>query len=370
MFDIKKTTVNIALALTTVFLTLFVLEIGTRIFFPAKRPRLIVKKETPLNAKKEFRFLKPFYEATLLSSEFEMEIKLNSDGFRDVEHETNKPAGVFRILVVGDSFTYGIGVRADQTYPKMLEKILNERKRNQDITYEVFNMGIPDIGTFEEMEIIRLGMKYKPDLILLGALIENRWARRGNDLCDNFRYWNKLQTEEKMTIKEERESPAPMRSYLINCFNFFHRFLRDHSELYYFIMTKQGNSLRRNLMGLRKDKDHDKLSLGWEITKEAFEETKDFVTQRDLPFVIIHIPFLYDVLNESNETKEILGEFSKENDINLCFLSDALRSYKEKDLLYYQADGHFQALAHNLAAEAIADYLIKKMILRDRPHET
>ena len=35
-----------------------------------------------------------------------------------------KPPGVFRILVLGDSFTVGANVRQEEAYPKVLEKRL------------------------------------------------------------------------------------------------------------------------------------------------------------------------------------------------------------------------------------------------------
>jgi hypothetical protein len=48
----------------------------------------------------------------------------NSHGHRDVEVTLEKPPGVFRILVLGDSLTVGANVRQEEAYPKVLEKHL------------------------------------------------------------------------------------------------------------------------------------------------------------------------------------------------------------------------------------------------------
>lgn len=48
-----------------------------------------------------------------------------------------KKDGVFRILIFGDSFTYGYGVPEEETYSKVLEQMLND-----EFNVEVFNLGV------------------------------------------------------------------------------------------------------------------------------------------------------------------------------------------------------------------------------------
>src|SRR5712692_3517010 len=54
-----------------------------------------------------FGRLKASFDARLTGPEYDIRIRLNSKGLRDVERDYAKPAGVFRILSVGDSFTMG-----------------------------------------------------------------------------------------------------------------------------------------------------------------------------------------------------------------------------------------------------------------------
>jgi hypothetical protein len=72
---------------------------------------------------------------------------INRAGFRDHEYPLEKPPGVYRILVLGDSTTAGNGIaNLDRTYTKVLEKILNE---DGDRKFEVLNMGVGGYHTMQ-----------------------------------------------------------------------------------------------------------------------------------------------------------------------------------------------------------------------------
>jgi len=357
-----RATANLIVFFVSTLFILSFLEIGTRLFVFRKRPQLIVKRASPRETGKELSFLKPSFEATLLSAEYETEIKTNSEGFRDTEFPVNKPDGVFRILVAGDSFTYGIGVEAGETYPKIMEKILNEKRPDQDLKYEVFNLGIPDIGTFEELEIIRYGMKYNPDLILLGLLVENRWAERGNDLCDNFRYGGRLKNG-----KLSESNPPPdsgFNSKLIQSLNSLHRLLINHSEFYFLLMTHKGGSLRKRLVRLRGNQNQERLNAAWGITREALKKIRAIVQERNLPLVVLSIPFSDDFEIPDAGLRDELVKLGRESGVNIFDLSEALRQNKGDDL-YYQADGHWRPLGHRLLAEAAVDYLVANNFVPD-----
>ena len=81
--------------------------------------------------------LKHFYEPIANSTEEDIapwlkektEYYVNSDSLReDKEYAINKPASTFRIITLGDSFTYGSSVHLQENYPKQLENLLNNSK--------------------------------------------------------------------------------------------------------------------------------------------------------------------------------------------------------------------------------------------------
>jgi len=51
---------------------------------------------------------------------------INSDGLRDVEHSIEKPSGVYRIAILGDSYAEGLQLPLEQLFWKILERKLSE----------------------------------------------------------------------------------------------------------------------------------------------------------------------------------------------------------------------------------------------------
>jgi lysophospholipase L1-like esterase len=94
-------------------------------------------------------------------------IVINSHGLRDVERPWEKPAVVRRILVLGDSFTFGMKVEAHASYPKALERLLNTR--GDGWRYDVINAGVVAYSLCQERKWLeRKGWRYEPDLVVVG----------------------------------------------------------------------------------------------------------------------------------------------------------------------------------------------------------
>jgi len=64
--------------------------------------------------------LKPHAQMKRVESEFQVVYRINRHGLRDEEIRLPKPPQVFRILMVGDSFTFGVGVELHATFTKQL----------------------------------------------------------------------------------------------------------------------------------------------------------------------------------------------------------------------------------------------------------
>lgn len=98
--------------------------------------------------------------------------EINGLGIRDHEYAYHKPDGVFRICVIGDSFTYGLGVNIDDTYPKAMERAFAELAPGKKI--EVLNCGVFNYNTREEV-LFLFGhvVELQPDLVLLGFVVND-----------------------------------------------------------------------------------------------------------------------------------------------------------------------------------------------------
>ena len=95
-------------------------------------------------------------------------VRINSLGFRDRrEYTFDKPADAIRILVLGDSVTFGHGTLDDTTYPYLLEQRL--RAWRPDVNWEVWNLGVPGYNTRQELTYLQqIGPLAKPDVVVVG----------------------------------------------------------------------------------------------------------------------------------------------------------------------------------------------------------
>jgi lysophospholipase L1-like esterase len=88
----------------------------------------------------------------------------NNRGWRDRNHELEKPPGVFRLLVLGDSNSFGAIVPASSLFTRLLEEKFLAVGKN----VEVINLSYGGWSTAQELEAFRLeGRFYRPDLVVV-----------------------------------------------------------------------------------------------------------------------------------------------------------------------------------------------------------
>ena len=96
----------------------------------------------------------------------------NSRGLRDDEYDFAKPTDVFRIAVVGDSFTMPSGVALEEAFHTRLEHRLN--RESTAGRYEVLNFAVSGYNLRQYVAVIEEKCSfYDPDLILIGYCPQN-----------------------------------------------------------------------------------------------------------------------------------------------------------------------------------------------------
>ena len=117
---------------------------------------------------------------TYKGGEYEHTVVLNSLELRDGEIGP-KQQGEFRILAIGDSFTYGLGVEEPETFVRRTESLLRERARAAGLTvrYRVVNGGVGNGPRFQTLWLWDVGLQFEPDLVVHTLYI-------GNDLYDDL----------------------------------------------------------------------------------------------------------------------------------------------------------------------------------------
>jgi hypothetical protein len=89
---------------------------------------------------------------------------MNHWGFREREFADKPAEGVYRIAVIGDSFTYGQGITESDRVTNILEQRLSQSTRK----FEVLNFGRPGAETLDELEFLHdVVFKVSPDFVLL-----------------------------------------------------------------------------------------------------------------------------------------------------------------------------------------------------------
>jgi hypothetical protein len=106
-------------------------------------------------------------------------VEINRYGFRDREWEVDKPAGCYRVAVLGDSFTAANHVAAEQRYTSVLQERLRDCDALKGRRPEVLNFGVSGWGTAQELLCLRNRVwQFTPDSVVLAFFA-------GNDLQDN-----------------------------------------------------------------------------------------------------------------------------------------------------------------------------------------
>jgi lysophospholipase L1-like esterase len=105
---------------------------------------------------------------------------INAYGVRDFPFAVEKPAGTFRIVVLGDSIGFGFcndrqPLAVEDTFAKVLERDLRRRFPAQPI--EVLNLSVSGYDTVQEVEFLsRKGLPLHPDLVLLAYCLNDAWS--------------------------------------------------------------------------------------------------------------------------------------------------------------------------------------------------
>lgn len=147
---------------------------------------------------------RPDFEGTA----FGVGLKTNSLGFRGPEWAVQKPVGVFRIALIGDSYAFGFGVPYEQTVGEQLADHLEARIGRP---VEVLNFGVNGYNSHQQQAVLdQLAMGYDPDLVLLLPTSNDHKAPLRAD-ADGWLHWDGDDQNERSRMRDksiERTAPA------------------------------------------------------------------------------------------------------------------------------------------------------------------
>ncbi|MBM3414126.1 MAG: hypothetical protein FJY16_04225 [Bacteroidetes bacterium] len=169
------------------------------------------------------RSMRPNMEFTHRSVDGVYHFQTNNQGFRNNSSISYaKKPGEIRVLVLGDSHTFGYEVNQMETYAAVAEQQL----RDQGIDATVINAGLSGTGTGEQLVFLEQeGYKFQPDYIVLGFF--------ENDFDDNRKAaFFRVSSDTLQLVKQEHLPGVKIQNFIYQ-FKFFH-WLGEHSYLYNF----------------------------------------------------------------------------------------------------------------------------------------
>jgi lysophospholipase L1-like esterase len=257
--------------------------------------------------------------------------RTNSLGLRDRDRPA-KPPGTKRMLVVGDSYTWGYAVAEEEAYPQAAERLLATRGR-PDI--EVVNGGIPDYNSRQERQLLeQLLPIYRPDAVFLGYVV--------ND------------------AEPSTAMPTPPEEVYRHSHSWFLTEVADRLNRRVF---------RRRLLPSAKDNvgrsyldGFDQGSVKWRDSREAIRQMRDPCVNAGIPFTVLILPDFTQEFDERYAWRRIhdaVASWGRELDIETF---DLLRVFRGQDhqALWVPWDGHPNADAH----QQIGAFLVTRILDR------
>jgi hypothetical protein len=304
-------------------------------------------------------------------------IHTNSFGLRSPEVAVPKPQGIFRILLLGDSFTFGMRVADDQVFARRLEDLLRRQRSSPSI--EVVNAGVISYCPLLEYLQYRHHLHVlEPDLVILNFdmsdvqdhLAYSRDLVRGSDGTPLF--------VTEPSLRNATLSPMP---HLL-LFEWMGRRIRGAR-----------GRIQSTLEGVPFVRDQDRylwaFDNGPEMDREAREammpiaDLQALLAHNHVPLVLATYPQPWQVSADATPLPPIrdqygigahavhfndrpfkkLAAFAAERQIPFVNATTAFRSDSNPVSLFLGNDFHFTARGHELYAGVLSRFLAEQSMI-------
>lgn len=266
----------------------------------------------------------------------------NSRGLRGAqEHPVNKPEGVTRIVVIGDSFTFGEDVGDDETWPSRLQASMPGT--------EVLNLGVHGYGHDQMLLYLREeGLKYHPDVVVVGFLPDD--MERNVVSFRDFAKPRFVLDGDRLRLSNV---PVPTPDEVLRREPYRLRFLDLLAMLH-------GHYLRRT------GRDQDEMR---RITLPLLDEMTAAITAAGARPAFAYLP-VYGEIDKPGPGMTARERFFFSHWRQRGIQSMYLRPYFQEKLrrgVEFKTYGHWGPLEHATVAEGVRAYLIEKGLVSASP---
>lgn len=278
------------------------------------------------------------YDSLAARAPWAVESRFNSLGFREVE-PSPPPAGVKRVVVFGDSFTEGQGVRADDVMARLLQRSLDARAPR---SFEVRNGGRRAHDFPELRDVWRTALRYEPNVLVYAMVLNDverspEFAARHSHIHD----WIMLREQEEW---EAVAGQPPLGSQLVG-------FVRHRVDTWR--VARETTRWYREMYG-------EANRSGWAATQEYIREMNRTQLERGGVFVLALWPLLVDLDDYPFDgVHREIERFCLQAGIRFLELRPALAAYPSESLWVHAVDHHPNELANRLAAKALSPLVLE-----------
>lgn len=327
--------------------------------------------------------------------------RFNHEGMHDVEHAVEKPEGVYRIAVVGDSYVEAMQYPLEDAYFRVLERQLKEAGKQ----VEVLAFGVGGFGTLQAYHLLKeYAFKYEPDLVILSFFSYN-------DVRNNSFALERSLDMPYATLDEDGElvfEPFKLREEYVKTFESPLRTLVfERSHLVRFIYRLSNHSVTfRNFLahlglqtpaleGRTKQDVIDELYMvdtspvwdeAWRVTEALIRNMQSESKNRGAEFLLFSLSN-DDQLSEAKfariENKypgikldrklpeHRLTELSQREGIHYLAALPAMERLHEKGVMVHpECHGHWSQEANLLAGKLLSRHLLKNFLHSTYTEET
>jgi lysophospholipase L1-like esterase len=344
------------LVVAGVCFALLFLEVGIRLIAP-QNVRFFDDSDLRLNA---WEFIPHARHDNYIG----VPVQINNVGLRGRDVAVPKPNGVYRIVALGDSITFGYGVPNEKTFPQVLELLLNQNLATS-VHYEVVNAGVPGTGlTYYEYFVRKRAPQLNPDLILICMAL--------NDI----------------TAYHSQSTEPPVSP--VSRGRKFNYYLLRHSHLYQLIYVKLKSILYGfGILDLRKEHLGDFLPIeppspmqarAWVSTTSILDRIVTEVHEQGVQAVLVLFPTEPQISTETlnfyeksfhlkidsialaGNPQKILAQYAHSHAVLMIDLLPAFRDSARNDLFLRNVSINFDPVHPSVAGDQIAANAIFKAI--------
>jgi hypothetical protein len=360
---------NLWLAASSVTVSYLVLDVVAGL--------LLIRPLSPPLVPDEYRHhrLVPNSYAEFRRRDFSYIQRVNSLGLRGREVPAEKPTNSYRIVMLGDSFTMGMGVEDDQTFSVLVERSLKQDGAKCGRSIEVLNAGVDSYAPILSfLQLKRDLWPLKPDMVVLNLdvsdLVQESAYRRESVRGPDGEIVAVPLLRGRDSLLERIRTWTERHLFFTRAALFYaNRLLNYRNVTVHDVVTQANSEIVAHTLA---DDPVDRREQ-WRAVFDSLVKIKAFCENHGVEFILTVYPWAHQVSDTewipgrytfmprnavaSEKSANTVRELSASNHIQLIDLFPAFRAYKGQDALYFIHDQHWTPAGHRVVAVGLADHI-------------